>query len=217
MTPETPKSVSRKSWYDGWIYATFIDQEQNPVRDKVIDLLTPGSRILDVGCATGKFAIKLAKNGFRVTGIDISDDMISMARKNQALAGLENLEFINTNASYAGEHIREMFDYALFSFSIHEIPHHERLELIEAIKPLTRNIVFCDYQTPPPDSLFGIGVWGIEFLAGTAHFNNFRDFVERGGLTYLVNECGLSIKEDVLNPSGTFRILVCEAKDSPKG
>jgi SAM-dependent methyltransferase len=217
MTPETPKSVSRKSWYDGWIYATFIDQEQNPVRDKVIDLLTPGSRILDVGCATGKFAIKLAKNGFRVTGIDISDDMISMARKNQALAGLENLVFINTNASYAGEHIREMFDYALFSFSIHEIPHHERLELIEAIKPLSRNIVFCDYQTPPPSSFFGIGVWSIEFLAGMAHFNNFRDFVDRGGLTTLCEDSGLKITEDVLNPSGIFRIVISEHGDKSEG
>ena len=34
-----------------------------------------GMRILDVGCGTGNFSIKLAKMGLDVTGIDVSEKM----------------------------------------------------------------------------------------------------------------------------------------------
>jgi cyclopropane fatty-acyl-phospholipid synthase-like methyltransferase len=38
----------------------------------LLDVLTlePGSRVLDLGCGTGRHAIELASRGFRVTGVD---------------------------------------------------------------------------------------------------------------------------------------------------
>lgn len=205
-----PKQLPRKGWYDGWIYATFIDREQNPTRDLVIEQLKPGTSILDVGCATGKFAIKLAQHGFKVSGVDISEEMIRLAREHQLKSGLENVDFIHSHASYLFEQINETYDYAIFSFSIHEITHQERLEMISSIKPLTRQIVFCDYQTPPPSTIFGLGVWGIEFLAGSEHFENFKDFEKRGGLDSLINECNLKKVKEAGNPSGIYRIVVCD-------
>lgn len=41
--------------------------------------LRPGSRILDVGCGTGRHAIELAKRGYQVTGVDISKGMLAQA------------------------------------------------------------------------------------------------------------------------------------------
>lgn len=38
--------------------------------------------ILDIGCGTGRHAIELAKRGYNVTGIDLSESMIKKARKN---------------------------------------------------------------------------------------------------------------------------------------
>ena len=34
--------------------------------------LPPGSRILDVGCGTGRHAVELARRGYQITGVDIS-------------------------------------------------------------------------------------------------------------------------------------------------
>jgi len=40
-----------------------------------------GTPILDVGCGSGRYAIELARRGARVTGVDVSREMLSIARK----------------------------------------------------------------------------------------------------------------------------------------
>lgn len=39
----------------------------------------PGSRILDVGCGTGTFTLFLAEEGYEVSGVDLSTDMLTIA------------------------------------------------------------------------------------------------------------------------------------------
>jgi SAM-dependent methyltransferase len=41
----------------------------------------PGSEILDAGCGTGRYAIELARRGYIVHGIDVSPDLIDVARQ----------------------------------------------------------------------------------------------------------------------------------------
>ncbi len=43
--------------------------------------LQPGAHILDVGCGTGRHSVELARRGFRMTGIDLSEGMLAEARK----------------------------------------------------------------------------------------------------------------------------------------
>ena len=51
-----------------------------------------GESLLDIGMGTGTFAIKCAKKGVKVIGIDISEKMLNVARKNIEFEGLD--EFI---------------------------------------------------------------------------------------------------------------------------
>lgn len=48
---------------------------------KLMDVLPPGGRILDVGCAYGRDSAVLAKHGFKVTGIDYSTALIERAKE----------------------------------------------------------------------------------------------------------------------------------------
>jgi len=44
--------------------------------------------VLDVGCGTGFLSLLLAELGHRVTGIDVADAMLTMARRKAAALGL---------------------------------------------------------------------------------------------------------------------------------
>ncbi len=59
-------------------------------------LLDKESKILDLGCGAGRHSISLAKKGFIVTGIDISEYMLLEARKRAKNARI-TLHFIQAN------------------------------------------------------------------------------------------------------------------------
>ncbi|MBM7649969.1 SAM-dependent methyltransferase [Bacillus ectoiniformans] len=47
-----------------------------------------GKRVLDVGCGTGEFTVRLAEAQWDVTGIDLSDDMLMIAQMKASDKGL---------------------------------------------------------------------------------------------------------------------------------
>ncbi|NLE65513.1 MAG: methyltransferase domain-containing protein, partial [Elusimicrobia bacterium] len=57
----------------------FIEQEIG--RDRTL-------RIIDIGCGTGRHAIELTRRGYRVTGVDLSEDQIRRAREKAQETGL---------------------------------------------------------------------------------------------------------------------------------
>lgn len=61
------------------------------------NLLTKNSRVLDIGCGPGRFAIEFAKQSTDVTGLDISDKMLDYARENAAADNLTNISFRKMN------------------------------------------------------------------------------------------------------------------------
>lgn len=54
-------------------------------------------RILDVGCGTGRHSIELAKRGYTVTGIDLSNNMLEKAKRNAKEAGV-TVTFLQADA-----------------------------------------------------------------------------------------------------------------------
>jgi 2-polyprenyl-3-methyl-5-hydroxy-6-metoxy-1,4-benzoquinol methylase len=58
----------------------FIEQEIGFDKTKLI---------LDIGCGTGRHAIELAKRGYSVTGIDLSESQLRRAREKAAEAGVD--------------------------------------------------------------------------------------------------------------------------------
>ena len=67
-------------------------------------------KILDVGCGTGRHAIDLAKRGYRVTGIDLSDAQLHRAQEKAKEAGV-SVDFRKHDARELA--FREEFDAAI--------------------------------------------------------------------------------------------------------
>jgi SAM-dependent methyltransferase len=66
--------------------------------------------ILDIGCGTGRHSIELAKRGYKITGIDLSDSQLARAEVKAKEAGVK-VEFIKKDA-------REFSFPNLFDFAI---------------------------------------------------------------------------------------------------
>jgi 2-polyprenyl-6-hydroxyphenyl methylase/3-demethylubiquinone-9 3-methyltransferase len=83
----------------------------NPVRLEYVERAgkLQGLRILDVGCGGGLLAEAMARNGARVTGLDLADDLLHVARLHALESGVVNLDYVleaaETHAkSHAGEY-----------------------------------------------------------------------------------------------------------------
>ncbi|MDR4889016.1 class I SAM-dependent methyltransferase [Fredinandcohnia sp. QZ13] len=76
-----------------------VDYEQwvSFVKEKVTQLpKKSGLRVLDIGCGTGEIAIRLAQEGFEVVGVDLSEDMLTVANHKAMEAGVK-VEFYQQN------------------------------------------------------------------------------------------------------------------------
>ena len=71
--------------------------------------------ILEIGCGTGGHAIPLSRRGYRMTGIDLSEDMISMG-KSKAIS--ENLNVELLNGDVRDFQINKKFDACISMFSV---------------------------------------------------------------------------------------------------
>ena len=100
-------------------------------------LLPAGADVLDIGCGYGRLAIPLAREGFRVTGLDLSPDLIAEAKRRAATAHLK-ISFGVGNMTSLPYH-DERFDAALCLWSaFNELleVHEQRAALAEMYRIL---------------------------------------------------------------------------------
>jgi ubiquinone/menaquinone biosynthesis C-methylase UbiE len=65
--------------YD-WAVRLMTVGRLDSIKDRIATLVHSGDRVLDIGCGTGTLALRLLRRGARVTGLDMSDHMLRVAR-----------------------------------------------------------------------------------------------------------------------------------------
>jgi ubiquinone/menaquinone biosynthesis C-methylase UbiE len=85
------------------VYVREIDPRFRPITDHLLMRadLRPGQRVLDLGTGTGSVALACAPRvtpGGHVLGVDISPEMLALARERASRAALTNLSFADGRA-----------------------------------------------------------------------------------------------------------------------
>jgi ubiquinone/menaquinone biosynthesis C-methylase UbiE len=105
-----------------------------------------GARVLEVGCGPGRLSIRLAGNGFDVTGLDLDSAMIERARTNAGRLGNGNQRrpafLVGDVASLAFPD--GSFDLVVSTFSMHHWadPTAGLAEIARVLRPGARALIW---------------------------------------------------------------------------
>jgi SAM-dependent methyltransferase len=113
--------------------------------------LSPGCSVLEIGCGAGQGAAWLARQGFAVTGIDISAAAINQAQSN--FRGQSGLTFCTADAT-ARNTLDRAFDAIIDSLCLQDVPAELKPRYLDGVlawsHPQTKFIILlhCIKQTP---------------------------------------------------------------------
>ena len=103
------------NWYEGFFHGVTLDLWRKAVpleltkaeAEFLITVLNcdPGAHVLDVPCGNGRLSFELAQRGYRVTGVDISEEFIDEARS--------LIEAVNPPATAGGTDLTASVDFIL--------------------------------------------------------------------------------------------------------
>lgn len=107
IDPSEFRSAQRQSWNSaaqGWRrWSELIDSAASGVSERLVELagVERSSRVLDVAAGYGEPSLTAARRAAdgQVVSTDISAEMIAFGRERAAAAGVENIEFVESDAS----------------------------------------------------------------------------------------------------------------------
>ena len=75
----------------GWAHFAPLEAWTTPAAARLVKHagIKAGQRVLDVACGTGVVALTAARRGARVTGLDLTPELLVRARENSRLAGVD--------------------------------------------------------------------------------------------------------------------------------
>lgn len=88
-----------EEWFNSPLYEKLYANRDEEEAVQLIELLEKTlslrkcSEILDLGCGRGRHSINLSKKGYRVTGIDLSEQAIATAREKARALDINNIRF----------------------------------------------------------------------------------------------------------------------------
>jgi len=149
---------------------------------------------VDLCCGTGRQLKILKRNGIQnVTGVDLSDEMLNIARK-----GTMAPVCIASDASVTGIEPASV-DLVLINLALHE---KSRVDALRVLKEAFRilkpgaSLIIGDYNTDSGIPFFPRRVITfIEFLAGGEHYTNYLKYLSYGGLPVLMKDTGFTLTD----------------------
>jgi 2-polyprenyl-3-methyl-5-hydroxy-6-metoxy-1,4-benzoquinol methylase len=90
-------------------------------------------RALDYGCGVGRLTIPIAREAQHVVGVDVSESMLSEARRNCVARGIANVDLIDSRDFLAADDTRFVFDFVYSYIVLQHIPPRTGLSITDCL------------------------------------------------------------------------------------
>jgi demethylmenaquinone methyltransferase/2-methoxy-6-polyprenyl-1,4-benzoquinol methylase len=160
----------------------------------------PRSRVLDVATGTGEQAFAFAQRGHEVVGIDLSEDMLRVAREHNKYS---RVTFDVGDAAHM-PYEDDQFDVSCVSFALHDMPRSIGESVVKEMARVTKAngiIIIVDYAVPAKNLLYSLFLR----IARLGETKYFPEFVQ-SGLTEVLKTAGIRIIVEVPILAGIGRI-----------
>jgi ubiquinone/menaquinone biosynthesis C-methylase UbiE len=143
--------------------------------------ITPGTRVLDLGCGDGTTALPAARLGAEVLGVDIAANLVAAGNQRAEAEGLTNCRFQEGDASHLDDLADDSIDLvvSIFGAMFAPRPFDVAKEMTRVTRPggqivmgnwipgdptLVAQIlkVSSSYSPPPPEGFISPMTWGVE-------------------------------------------------------
>jgi SAM-dependent methyltransferase len=143
--------------------------------------ITPGMKVLDLGCGDGTTALPAARLGADVLGVDIARNLVEAGNSRAKEEGLTNCRFQEGDATNLSDLADNSFDLAIsiFGAMFAPRPFDVASELVRVVGPGGRIVmgnwipndptlvaqilrISSAYSAPPPDGFISPMTWGVE-------------------------------------------------------
>lgn len=183
----------------------------NPIRFSYIKekLDLKGKIIIDVGCGGGILSESLAKEGAIVTGIEMSDEVLEVARLHQLESKLK-IEYLNTSVEQLAQERPHQFDVVICMEMLEHVP--DPLSVVKACSSLAKpgaHLFFSTINRNPKAYLLAIlaAEYFLKLLPRGTH--DYAKFIRPAELNAWLRQTGLQAK----NMSGiSYSPLTCQFK-----
>src|SRR5687767_5510640 len=143
--------------------------------------ITPGMKVLDLGCGDGTTAVPAARLGADVLGVDIARNLVEAGNRRAQAEGLTNCRFQHGDATNLSELADRQFDLvvSIFGAMFAPRPFDVAKEMVRVTRPGGRIVmgnwipndptlvaqilkISSAYSPPPPEGFISPMTWGVE-------------------------------------------------------
>jgi demethylmenaquinone methyltransferase/2-methoxy-6-polyprenyl-1,4-benzoquinol methylase len=193
------------------VFAPFYDTVTAPIarlRREVVSAsgAGPTSKVLDVATGTGAQARAFAERCREVVGIDISEHMLRVARRQNRSSNLELLRADATELPFGDG----SFDVSCISFALHEMPPGVRERVVREMTRVTKpegTIVLVDYGLPR--SAAGRSL--VYHIVKLYERERYAEFI-RSDLRAFLRELGLDVRAERSMLLHAVRVVVLSSR-----
>ncbi len=169
----------------------------NPLRLNYIDNIASlaGKQVLDVGCGGGILSESMAQRGATVTGIDMGEAPLSVARIHQQKSGVE-VNYLHSTAEKMAEENPESYDIVTCLEMLEHVP--DPSSVIQACQQLVKpggHVFFSTINRNPKSYLFAIigAEYILQLLPKGTH--DYKKLIKPSELSAWSRAAGLVVKK----------------------